>query len=60
MMPNNSLKDVEYTYTYHDLVEDKRDVYLERYIFNSEISWARYEKREKNVLPQIDGEVILA
>lgn len=53
-----SLKDVEYTYTYHDLAEDKRDVSLERYVFDGELSWASYETREKNVVPQIKGEII--
>lgn len=53
-----SLKDVEYTYTYHDLTTDKKDVSLERYVFDGELSWAKYETREKNVVPQLEGEII--
>lgn len=53
-----SLKDVEYTYTYHDLTEDKKDISLERYVFDGELSWAKYEVREKNVVPQLAGEII--
>ncbi|MFQ5753049.1 MAG: DUF6503 family protein [bacterium] len=55
-----SLKDVEYTYTYHDLATDKKDISLERYVFDGELSWAKYEVREKNVVPQMEGEVIQA
>ncbi len=53
----HSLKDVEYTYIYHDLTNDKKDVSLERYVFDGELSWAHYETREKNVVPQMEGEV---
>ena len=52
-----ALKDVEYTYIYHDLTNDKKDVSLERYVFDGELSWAHYETREKNVVPQMEGEV---
>ena len=54
----NSLKDVEYTYTYHDLTEDKKDVSVERYIFDGELSWARYEVHEKYVVPHLQGAII--
>lgn len=53
-----SLRDVEYTYTYHDLTGDNKDISLERYVFDGERSWAKYEVREKNVVPQMEGEVM--
>lgn len=53
-----NLGDVEYTYTYHDLVEDKKDVSLERYLFDGELSWAKFSVREKFAHPNIDGTII--
>ncbi len=53
----HSLKNVEYTYTYQDLTTGQKDVSIERYIFDGELSWAKYETREKNVMPQMEGEV---
>ncbi|MFQ5754257.1 MAG: DUF6503 family protein, partial [bacterium] len=29
-----------------------------RYVFDGELSWARFEKRERNAMPQIPGEMI--
>jgi hypothetical protein len=55
-----SLRDVEYTYSYQDLTSGKKDVSLERYIFDGELSWAKYEAREKNVAPQLEGETFRA
>lgn len=53
-----ALKDVEYEYTYHNLTTDKRDVSTERYVFDGELSWAKYSVREKSALPQLQGELI--
>ncbi len=53
----HSLKDVEYTYTYQDLTTNQKDVSIERYIFEGELSWAKFETREKVVLPQMPGEM---
>ena len=54
----SSLKDVEYTYTYHDLAQDLKDVSIERYIFDGELSWAKYDVREKTVMPHIEGQIV--
>lgn len=40
-----ALRDVEYTYTYHRVAEGKKDVSLERYVFDGELSWAKYLQR---------------
>ena len=53
-----SLKDVEYEHTYYVPAEDKRDISLERYIFDGEHSWAKYTTRTKWVMPDIEGEII--
>jgi len=52
-----ALRDVEYEYTYHKLGEDKKDVSLERYVFDGELSWAKYSVRE-NTLPNLAGEMV--
>jgi len=52
-----ALHDVEYEYTYHKLGEDKKDVSLERYLLDGELSWARYIVRE-NALPDMKGEMV--
>jgi hypothetical protein len=53
------LHDVQFTYTYR-LPDGKEDVSIERYVFDGELSWARYTKREAVVLPQLKGEMIQA
>ncbi|MEM7548669.1 MAG: hypothetical protein AAF363_03285 [Bacteroidota bacterium] len=50
-------KDVEYTYTYASS-DGKKDVSLERYIFDNENSWGKYSAHQINVLPEAEGEVI--
>ncbi len=55
-----SLKDVEYKYTYHDLAADKKDVSIERYVFDGELSWAEYLIREKSMAPQVEGDMVQA
>ena len=52
------LKDVEFTYTYHQLADDKKDVSTERYLFDTEHSWAKYDSHQINVFPETPGEVI--
>jgi len=51
----HKLKDV--SYDYHFLVKDNKveDVSKERYIFNGEVSFAEYTKREIYALPQMPG-----
>ena len=51
-------KDVQYEYTYHDLTEDKKDVSIERYVFNGELSWAKFITREKSAAPDLKGELV--
>ncbi|MDN5211402.1 hypothetical protein QQ020_05050 [Fulvivirgaceae bacterium BMA12] len=52
-----SLKDVEYEYIYDVPGEGKKDVSLERYIFDGEYSWAKYTTHTKWVMPDVEGEV---
>ena len=49
--------DVEYTYTYR-APDGKEFVTTERYMFEGELSWASFSKRELFVLPEQEGEVI--
>lgn len=51
------LHDVEYTYTYHSLTKNTKDVSLERYIFKGEQSWANYSEHKVNVFTELDGEI---
>lgn len=52
-----SLKDVEFDYHYLS-PDGKRDVSKERYIFENEISWARYSVHEVNVSPDLEGNIV--
>ncbi len=52
-----SLKDVEYEYIYDVPGEGKKDVSIERYIFDGEYSWAKYTTHTKWVMPDVEGEV---
>ncbi len=51
-------KDVELQYTFHDLTEGKRDVSIERYLFDGQLSWAKFTVREKYAFPDLEGEII--
>ena len=53
----SKLKDVEFTYTYHDMTKKAKDISIERYIFEGESSWAEYRQHEVNVMPGISGKV---
>ncbi len=53
-----ALKDVEYQYTFLDHSDGKRDVSIERYVFDGELSWCKYLVREKYAFPQLEGEII--
>ncbi|SEK70397.1 hypothetical protein SAMN04487910_0908 [Aquimarina amphilecti] len=46
-----NLKDVEYTYTYEQ-ADGKKDVSIERYLFDGEYSWGKYSTHQVNVLPE--------
>jgi len=52
-----SLKDVEFDYSYES-PDGKKDVSKERYIFENEISWARYSEHEVNVSPNLEGSIV--
>jgi hypothetical protein len=49
--------DVEYTYIYRNGASGKLDVSVERYVFDGERSWARYDVHE-NLPPEIEGTVV--
>ena len=49
--------DVQFDY-YYETPNGKKDVSVERYIFDNEISWARYTTHQVNVFPESEGDVI--
>ena len=49
------LKDVQFDYNYEYVGADKKDVSVERYIFEGEHSWAKYSRHQINVFPDKDG-----
>ena len=52
-----ALNDVQFDY-YYERPDGKKDVSVERYIFDNEISWARYTTHQVNVFPESEGDVI--
>ncbi len=52
-----ALKDVSFNYSYVQ-PDGKKDLSEERYIFDNEISWAKYTDHDINVAPDLEGEVI--
>lgn len=52
----HKLKDVSYDYTFIAKDNGLADVSNERYIFDGEVSYAQYTKRQVYVLPQMSGE----
>ena len=52
------LKDVEYTYTYRDVATGKQDISLERYVYEGELSWAKYTEHTQGVFPEQPKEVL--
>lgn len=53
-----SLVDVEYKYTVRKESPGAEDISIERYVFDGELSWAKYLKHAMNVLPDTAGDVI--
>lgn len=51
-------KDVEFTYSYKYPQDGKEDLSTERYVFDSEQSWAKYTQHDINVMPGMEGEAI--
>ncbi|GAA4278096.1 DUF6503 family protein [Aquimarina mytili] len=52
-----NLKDVEYTYAYEQ-ADGKKDISIERYIFDGEYSWGKYTTHQVNVLPEGNQPII--
>ena len=52
-----SLNDVEFDY-YYVYPDGKKDVSKERYIFNNEISWAKYSVHQINAAPDLEGNIV--
>jgi hypothetical protein len=52
-----SLNDVEFDYHYLS-PDGKSEISKERYIFDNEISWARYSVHELNVSPDLEGDIV--
>ncbi len=51
----HKLKDISFDYTFKVLANNIEDVSKERYIFNKEISFAQYTKRQVYAIPQMKG-----
>ena len=51
-------KDVEFSYSYHQIANDKKDLSTERYMFDTEHSWAKYDTHQVNVFPDSAGQAI--
>ncbi len=46
-------------FEYHYLKPDgKKDISIERYIFENEVSWAKYTTHEVNVSPEMEGDFV--
>lgn len=52
------IKDVSYDYYVHNEGKNQRENSTERYIFESETSWAKYSEHESFIIPDKTGEVI--
>ena len=52
-----ALKDVEFDYHYLK-PNGKKDISKERYIFDKEISWAKYSIHEDMVSPNLEGDIV--
>jgi len=50
-------KDVEFNYDYIQ-ADGKADKSVERYVFNTEQSWAKYTQHDINVMPGTEGDVV--
>lgn len=50
--------DVQYRYVYRDNATFTQDISTERYLFDGELSWAKYHVHEKFVFPGEDGPVV--
>ncbi len=47
------------SFDYHYLKPDgKKDISVEKYIFDNEVSWANYSVHEENVSPDLEGNIV--
>jgi hypothetical protein len=53
-----SFRDVEYKYTYRDQQTSRADISIERYVFDGELSWAKYSTHDCRIFPDKQGTVI--
>ena len=53
-----ALNNVEYRYTFINEATQQKDVSIERYIFDGELSYAEYETHEVFIMPGKSGKVI--
>lgn len=51
-------KDVQFNYLYDYPGQNKSDISTERYVFDTEQSWAKYTRHDINVMPGVPGNVI--
>jgi len=51
------MKDVQYTYTYKKS-EEAKDVSMERYVFDGELSWALYSVHMASLMPGQGGKIV--
>jgi len=51
----HTLKDISFEYTFRINENNTEDVSIERYIFDGEVSYGQYSKRQCYALPQISG-----
>jgi hypothetical protein len=51
-------KDVQFTYSYKYPGNGQEDLSTERYVFDTEQSWAKYTQHDINVMPGTEGEVV--
>jgi len=51
-------KDVQFDYSYKYPQSGQEDLSVERYIFDTEESWAKFSKHEINAFPEDEGEVV--
>lgn len=51
------LKDVSFEY-YYEQPDGKKDISEERYIFEGEVSWAKYSRHQINAAPNLGGNIV--
>jgi len=54
------LKDVTFSLTYRDTIKKVQDVSTEKFLYDGELSWAKYHEHTKNVFPKSKNPVTQA